>query len=50
MITQYFTNGTVKLQYGATKIRYNVRRIKTYKFDTKVKDINTENTDDGVNI
>ena len=50
VITQCFINVMVELQYGATKIRYNIHRIKPYKQDTKVEDINTENTDDGVNI
>ena len=50
LITQCFTNITVELQYGVTKIRYDIRRIKPYKFDTKVEDIKTENTDNGVNV
>ena len=29
-ITQCFTNGMIKLQCGATKITYNIRRIKPY--------------------
>ena len=36
LITQYFTNGTVKLQNGATQITYNIRFIQPYKSDTKV--------------
>ena len=50
LITQFYTNGKVELKYGAKKIRYNIRRIKPYESDTKVEDINTENTDDGVNV
>ena len=34
VITQCFTNGTVNLQYGATQIKYNIRRIKPCKYDT----------------
>ena len=50
LITRCFTNGTVNLQYGPTKIRYNIRRIKPYKYDTNVEDINPENMYDEVNI
>ena len=50
MITQCLNNGTVILQYGVIKIRHNKRHIKLYKSDNKVEDINTENTDDGVNV
>ena len=38
VITQYFTNGIVKLQCGETQIIYNIRRINPYKPDTKVDD------------
>ena len=31
LITQCFTNGKVKLQYGPTKDRYNIHKIKPYK-------------------
>ena len=34
VIKQCFINGTLMLQYGATEIRYNIRRIKSYKLDT----------------
>ena len=40
LITQYFTNGTVKVQCGAIQITYKIRRIKPYKLDTKVEDYN----------
>ena len=50
LITQCFTNGTVLLQYGAIQITYNIRRIKPYKYDTKVGDFNSKNMDDAVNI
>ena len=50
VITQCLTNGTVRLQYGPTKIRYNIRWIKPYKSDTNVADINPENMYDDVNI
>ena len=36
VITQCFTNVTVNLQCGLTKIRYNIRQIKPYKSDTHV--------------
>ena len=47
VITQCFTNGTVTLQYGPTKIRYNIRQIKS---DTKVEDYSSKNTSDDVSI
>ena len=47
---QCFTNGTVKLQYSATQITYNIRRIKPYRLDTKVDDSNSINMSDGLNI
>ena len=50
MITQCWNNGTVVLQYGPTKIRYNICRINPYKYDTNVEDINPKNIYDGVNI
>ena len=50
VITQCFTNGTAMLQYGETEIRYNIRRIKPYKSDTKIEDFNSINMDDAVNI
>ena len=40
VITQCWTNGTIKLQCGATKIKYNIHRIKPHTSDTKMKDIN----------
>ena len=49
-ITQCFTNGTVNFQYGVIKIKYNIRRIKPYKFDTKVEEYNSINMHDAVNI
>ena len=39
VITQCWTNCTVVLQYGPTKIRYNIHRIKPYKYGTNVEDI-----------
>ena len=50
VITQCFTNGTVELHYGETKIRYNICCIKPYKSDTKVEDMNTGNKNYGVNV
>ena len=42
MINQCWTNGTVPLQCGAIKIRYNISHIKSYTSDTNVEDINPE--------
>ena len=42
MITQCFTNGKVNLKCGPKKIRYNIRRIKLFKSDTKVEDISSK--------
>ena len=39
LITQCFNNGVVNLQYCATEIRHNIRRIKPYKLDTKFEDL-----------
>ena len=50
VIPWFFTNGTVNLQQGATKFRYNIRRIKPYKSNTNVEDIKPENTDEDVNV
>ena len=50
MITHCFTNITLNLQYGATQIMYNIRRIKPYKLDNKVEDSNSIYISDGVNI
>ena len=50
VVTQCFTNSTVNLQYGATQIKYNMRRINTYKLDNKVEDSNSINMSDVVNI
>ena len=50
LITQFFTNGTVKLQCSVIQITYNIRRIKPYKSDTKVEDYNSKNLYDAVNI
>ena len=50
MITQCFSNGTVNLQYGPTKNRHNIRRIKPYKSDTKVIDLILKNMSDDISI
>ena len=39
VITQYYSNGTLNLQYGPTKTRYNICCIKRYKSDTNIEDI-----------
>ena len=43
VINQCWTNDTVTLKYCAKKIRYNIRCIKPYKYDTNIEDITTEN-------
>ena len=50
VINQCFTNGTVILQCGPTKISYNIHQIKSYKSDTKVEDISLKNMSDNVSI
>ena len=50
VITRRFNNGKVKIQYGWTKIRYNIRRIKPYKPDINVEHINPKNVCDNVKI
>ena len=50
LITQCFTNDTLKLQCGAIQISYNIRCIKPYKSDTKVEDYNSINMYDAVKI
>ena len=50
MITQCFTNCTVNLQCGVIQIKFNIRRIKPNKPDTKVEDFNSKNLNDAVNI
>ena len=42
LITQCWFSGTVTLQYGATKIRHNIFRIKPYTYNTNVEEINVE--------
>ena len=50
VITQCWTNGTVTLQYGPTKIRYNIGRNNPYTSDTNNEDITPENMYDDVRI
>ena len=50
VITQYFTNGTIILQYGTTEIRYKIRCIKPYKSDTKIEYFNSINMFDAVKV
>ena len=40
LITWCFTDGKVNIQYCLTKIRYSIRWINPYKYDTKVQDNN----------
>ena len=49
-ITRCFTNVTVNIQYGPTKISHNIRRIDPHKSDTNIKDINPENMCKNFNI
>ena len=50
VITQCFTNDTVKLKCGATQIKYNISCINPYKSDTKVGYSSSKNIYDDVNI
>ena len=50
VIIQCFTNGTVKLQYCATRVKHNISCIKPYKLDTKFEDVHSINMSDGVKI
>ena len=50
VVTQCFTNGTVKLKCGPKKSKYNIRRIKPNKSVTKVEDYNSINMYYNVNI
>ena len=50
VIMRCWTNGTVTLQYGPTKIRYIIRWINPYKSDTNVEYINPQNMYEDVNI
>ena len=50
VITHYFSNGTVNLLCGALQIKYNIRRIKPHKSDTKVDHFSQKNMSDDVNI
>ena len=50
VITQYFNYVTVNLQYGLTKIKYNICCIKPYKLDIKVKDYSSINKSDDSSI
>ena len=43
-------NGTVTLKYGAIKIIHDIHRIKPYKYNTNIEDINPKNVCDDVNI
>ena len=42
VITQCFTNGTVNLQCVSVQTKYNIRRIKPYKFGTKVDNFSSK--------
>ena len=50
VIKRCWTNVTVTLQYGSTKIRHNIRWIKPYKYDTNVEYINPQNMFEDFNI
>ena len=41
-MTRCWANGTVALQYGATKVRHNIHCTKPNTSDTDVEDINIE--------
>ena len=42
LIKQLWTNGMATLQYGAKTNRYNICRIKQYKYYADIEDITTE--------
>ena len=44
------TNGSVIIQYGTKKIMYNICQINPYKSNTKIEDINHKKMYDDVNI
>ena len=50
LITRCFTNDMVNLQCVAIKIRYNIHRISTYKYDTNIEYINPKNMYDDIKI
>ena len=50
VITQCFTNVTIKSKCDAKKVRYNIRHIKPYKSDTKVEDSSPINMSDDASI
>ena len=50
LITQCFTNGVLNLQRDAIQIKHNIRRIKTYKSDTKFEYFISIDIDDAVSI
>ena len=50
VITQCFTNVTVNLQCSVVQIKYSIRRINPYKYDTKVEDHSSKNISENVNI
>ena len=50
VVTRCSNNGMINLQCVAMKIKYNIRRIKPYKSDVSVEDINPKNMSVDVNI
>ena len=50
VITNCFNNVTVKLQCGVIEIKYIIRRIEPYKYDTNVEDIKSKIMWEDVNI
>ena len=42
VIMPFWNNGTVTLQCGVIKSRYNIHHIKPHTSDTRVEDINPE--------
>ena len=38
VLTQFFTNSMVNVQCGAIQIKYNIRLIISYKYNTKVNE------------
>ena len=50
LITQWFTNGAVNLQYDLIKIRHNIHWIKPHKSNKNFEDINPKHMCDVVKI
>ena len=50
LLKQCVFNSTVNLRCGMVQMKYNIRRINPYKYDTKVDGFSSNNMSDDVNI